>query len=196
MANRILVPIDGSDHGWKALDLAVELARNRDAEIVVFHAMPYEPLPDGLKAFAKVEGISVQEEDALFHAARQIGDALTRTGEKRVREAGYEAVSSRSAEGRPSRAILDAAGLSFLGLGAQPPTPEWGTMLGSERNQVFSAPHLVFFPGLATALAAVGLALATVCPNCKGRPFATPPLWPPQQFRYTCPHCRHDLYLQ
>ena len=34
----------------------------------------------------------------------------------------------------------------ILGLGAQPPTPEWGTMLGSERNQVFSAPHLVFLP--------------------------------------------------
>jgi ABC-type dipeptide/oligopeptide/nickel transport system permease subunit len=46
-------------------------------------------------------------------------------------------------------AILSAAALSFLGLGAQPPTPEWGTRLGSERNQVFSAPHLVFFPGLA-----------------------------------------------
>jgi len=46
-------------------------------------------------------------------------------------------------------AILDAAALSFLGLGAQPPLPEWGSMLGSERNQVFSAPHLVFFPGLA-----------------------------------------------
>lgn len=46
-------------------------------------------------------------------------------------------------------AILDAAALSFLGLGAQPPTPEWGSMLGEERNQVFTAPHLVFFPGLA-----------------------------------------------
>jgi len=46
-------------------------------------------------------------------------------------------------------AILDAAALSFIGLGAQPPTPEWGTMLGSERNQLFSAPHLVFFPGIA-----------------------------------------------
>jgi peptide/nickel transport system permease protein len=46
-------------------------------------------------------------------------------------------------------AILDAAALSFLGLGAQPPTPEWGLMLSEERNQVFSAPHLVFFPGLA-----------------------------------------------
>ncbi|MGE5250482.1 MAG: ABC transporter permease [Bacteroidota bacterium] len=49
-------------------------------------------------------------------------------------------------------AILDAAALSFLGLGAQPPTPEWGSMLGAERNQVFTAPHLVFFPGVAIAL--------------------------------------------
>lgn len=49
-------------------------------------------------------------------------------------------------------AILDAAALSFLGLGAQPPTPEWGAMLGSERAQVFTAPHLVFFPGVAIAL--------------------------------------------
>ena len=49
-------------------------------------------------------------------------------------------------------AILDAAALSFLGLGAQPPTPEWGSMLGGERNQVFTAPHLVFYPGLAIML--------------------------------------------
>ena len=49
-------------------------------------------------------------------------------------------------------AILDAAALSFLGLGAQPPTPEWGTMLGAERNQVFTSPHLVFFPGVAIML--------------------------------------------
>ena len=46
-------------------------------------------------------------------------------------------------------AILDTAALSFIGLGAQPPTAEWGSMLAIERNQVFSAPHLVFFPGLA-----------------------------------------------
>jgi peptide/nickel transport system permease protein len=56
-------------------------------------------------------------------------------------------------------AILEAAGLSFLGLGAQPPTPEWGTMLGDERNQLFSAPHLVFFPGLAIMLTVLGFNL-------------------------------------
>jgi ABC-type dipeptide/oligopeptide/nickel transport system permease subunit len=46
-------------------------------------------------------------------------------------------------------AILDAAALSFLGLGAPPPTPEWGLMLGEERNSIFNAPHLVFIPGIA-----------------------------------------------
>jgi peptide/nickel transport system permease protein len=46
-------------------------------------------------------------------------------------------------------AVLEIAALSFLGLGVQPPTAEWGSMLASERNNVFTAPHLVFFPGLA-----------------------------------------------
>jgi len=49
-------------------------------------------------------------------------------------------------------AILDAAALSFLGLGAPPPTPEWGLMLGEERNSVFNAPYLVFIPGIAIML--------------------------------------------
>ncbi len=49
-------------------------------------------------------------------------------------------------------AILDAAALSFLGLGAQEPTAEWGLMMGEERNSVFNAPHLLFFPGLAIML--------------------------------------------
>ena len=56
-------------------------------------------------------------------------------------------------------AILTAAALSFLGLGAQPPTPEWGSMLGVERNQVFTSPHLVFFPGIAIMLTVLGFNL-------------------------------------
>ncbi|NSW53419.1 MAG: ABC transporter permease [Anaerolineae bacterium] len=56
-------------------------------------------------------------------------------------------------------AILETAALSFLGLGAQPPTPEWGTMLGTERAQVFTAPHLVFFPGFAIMLTVLGFNL-------------------------------------
>jgi len=56
-------------------------------------------------------------------------------------------------------AILDAAALSFLGLGAEPPTPEWGLMLGEEKNSIFSAPHLVIFPGIAIMLTVLGFNL-------------------------------------
>ena len=56
-------------------------------------------------------------------------------------------------------AIVEVAALSFLGLGAQPPTPEWGLMVSSERNQVFTAPHLVFIPGLAIMLVVLGFNL-------------------------------------
>lgn len=56
-------------------------------------------------------------------------------------------------------AILDAAAFGFLGLGAQEPTAEWGNMLARERNQLFSAPHLVFFPGIAIAVTVLGFNL-------------------------------------
>lgn len=47
-----------------------------------------------------------------------------------------------------SNGILDAAALGFLGLGAQPPTPEWGTMLSDSRAYIESAPYLVTYPGI------------------------------------------------
>ncbi|MCR6112472.1 ABC transporter permease [Bacillus sp. A301a_S52] len=45
--------------------------------------------------------------------------------------------------------VLAASGLSFLGLGAQPPTPEWGAMLAAGRNYMWEHPHVALFPGLA-----------------------------------------------
>ena len=56
-------------------------------------------------------------------------------------------------------AILDAAALSFLGLGAQPPMPEWGQILSESRNYVFTSPHLVFFPGIAIMITVLGFNL-------------------------------------
>jgi peptide/nickel transport system permease protein len=56
-------------------------------------------------------------------------------------------------------AILDAAALSFLGFGPDRHTPEWGTMLGFERNSMFNAPHLVIFPGLAIMITALAFNL-------------------------------------
>ena len=56
-------------------------------------------------------------------------------------------------------AILDAAGLGFLGLGAQPPTPEWGLILSRNKSQLFSSPWMVLFPGVAIMFLVLGFNL-------------------------------------
>jgi len=60
---------------------------------------------------------------------------------------------------RVAIAILTAASLSFLGLGAQAPLPEWGAMLSNSRNAMLIAPHVALFPGLAIILLVFGLNL-------------------------------------
>ncbi len=59
-----------------------------------------------------------------------------------------------------SDAILEAAALGFLGLGAQPPTPEWGSMLADAREFIRSDPWIVTLPGLAILVTAVSINLA------------------------------------
>jgi ABC-type dipeptide/oligopeptide/nickel transport system permease subunit len=61
---------------------------------------------------------------------------------------------------RISQAILVAAALGFLGLGVQPPLPEWGTMLSQGRNYLAMAPHMMIFAGLFIALLVLGFNLA------------------------------------
>jgi len=58
-----------------------------------------------------------------------------------------------------SNAILEAAALGFLGVGAQPPTPEWGTMLASAREFILRAPWVVTFPGLAILITVLAINL-------------------------------------
>ncbi|MBC9245999.1 ABC transporter permease subunit [Paracoccus sp. 11-3] len=58
-----------------------------------------------------------------------------------------------------SSAILDAAALGFLGMGAQPPAPEWGTMLAEAREFITRAPWVVTFPGLAILISVLAINL-------------------------------------
>ena len=55
--------------------------------------------------------------------------------------------------------ITMAAGLSFIGLGVQPPIPEWGAMLSGARQFIRESPHMVIFPGLAIAVTVLALNL-------------------------------------
>jgi peptide/nickel transport system permease protein len=58
-----------------------------------------------------------------------------------------------------SSAVLAAAGLSFLGLGAQPPSPEWGAMLAAGRDYFTQAPWIMIYPGIAIMLAVLAFNL-------------------------------------
>lgn len=55
--------------------------------------------------------------------------------------------------------ILGAASLSFIGLGIQPPTPEWGTMMSTARTYMRAAPYLIVIPGIFIMLTTLSLNL-------------------------------------
>lgn len=101
--------------------------------------------------------LSVKEQDYIL-AARAIGVPSSRMLFRNVLPNCLTPLIVAATLGIAT-AILDAAGLSFLGLGARPPTPEWGAMLGSGRGSVFTAPHIVFFPGIAIMLLVLGFNL-------------------------------------
>ena len=62
MIKKILVAVDGSDHAWKALDLAAEMAKQHGAKLSILHVVPHQELPDELRDFAKAEHVPFEEE--------------------------------------------------------------------------------------------------------------------------------------
>ena len=74
-------------------------------------------------------------------------------------------------------AIVETAGLSFLGLGASPPTPEWGSMLATGRSYMLTAPWITTFPGVAILITVIGFNLVgdglrdLLDPRLRGRGF-------------------------
>ena len=88
-------------------------------------------------------------------AARALGAGAVRILWKHVIPTAIPAVVVQATLGMAG-AIIGEASLSFLGLGVQPPTPSWGTMLNGGRAHILDAPHLTLFPGLAIALLVLG----------------------------------------
>lgn len=88
-------------------------------------------------------------------AARALGAPVSRVLVRHVIPAAMPAVIVQATIGMAG-AIIAEASLSFLGLGVQPPTPSWGTMLDAGRAHLFDAPHLTIFPGVAIALLVLG----------------------------------------
>lgn len=92
-------------------------------------------------------------------AARVLGASTPRILLRHVVPATWSPVTVQATLGMAG-AIVAEASLSFLGLGVQPPTPSWGTMIDAGRAHLIDAPHLTIFPGLALALLVAGFNLA------------------------------------
>ncbi|MDQ3448647.1 MAG: ABC transporter permease [Chloroflexota bacterium] len=94
--------------------------------------------------------LSVREQDYVT-AARALGESGRGILFRRIAPNSMTPMVVQGTLG-VATAILEVAALSFLGLGAAPNIPEWGNMIGLERNQLFSAPHLILVPGLLLTL--------------------------------------------
>lgn len=91
----------------------------------------------------------------FVQAARALGAGVPRILLRHIVPTTLSAVTVQATLGMGA-AILSEAALSFLGLGVQPPTPSWGTMLNGGRAHLLDAPHLTIFPGLAIAILVLG----------------------------------------
>ena len=91
----------------------------------------------------------------FVQAARALGAQTSRILVQHIIPTALPAVTVQATLGMGG-AILAEASLSFLGLGVQPPTPSWGTMLSYGRSHLLDAPHLTIFPGLAIAVVVLG----------------------------------------
>jgi peptide/nickel transport system permease protein len=101
--------------------------------------------------------LSVREQDYVT-AARALGDSSAGILVRRVMPNSITPLIVQATLGIGT-VVLEVAALSFLGLAAQPPLAEWGTMIGTERNQLFTAPWLIIAPGLALTFTVLGFNL-------------------------------------
>ncbi len=103
-----------------------------------------------------VRGQALRARELEFvQAARASGAGAPRIVFHHILPTAFPSVVVQATIGMAGAIIAEAA-LSFLGLGVQPPTPSWGTMLDAGRAHLFDAPHLTIFPGLAIALLVLG----------------------------------------
>ena len=103
-----------------------------------------------------VRGQALRARELEFvQAARACGASSARIVLRHILPTAIPAVVVQATLGMAGAIIAEAA-LSFLGLGVQPPTPSWGTMLDAGRAHLFDAPHLTIFPGLAIATLVLG----------------------------------------
>lgn len=113
-----------------------------------------------IPSYARIVRASVitLKDQEFVEAARAVGTSNFRIITKHIIPNSLAPIIVQATLG-VAGAILSAAGLSFIGLGIQPPTPEWGSMLSAGRQFIRDYPHISMFPGLVIMITIFGLNL-------------------------------------
>jgi ABC-type dipeptide/oligopeptide/nickel transport system permease subunit len=135
---------------------ALEIPVLTDRLVIAMFAIGFVAIPVYARVM-RASVLSIRERDFVT-ASRALGESQSGILFRRVVPNALTPLIVQGTLGIAT-AILEVAALSFVGLGAQPPAAEWGSMIGAVRNQVFSAPHLIIFPGAALSISVLGFNL-------------------------------------
>ena len=106
MIKNIVVPLDGSDSGFKALELACDLAEKYQATLLLLHVVPSRELPESVRHFAQIEGIEGPPE--LVYE-KVVAKNVLETGIKQAQEKGVKSVNELIGYGDPAKTIVEVA---------------------------------------------------------------------------------------
>ena len=105
-SKKILVPIDGSEEAFRAIDLAAELAYKGNAEVVLLNVIGREQMPDAIRRFASVEHIDGPPE---WQYEQLVAAGVLKAGQQRARDKGIKTIDTRVRHGDSAKAIVEAA---------------------------------------------------------------------------------------
>lgn len=136
MSGRILVPVDGSEHAFRALEVACSLARAENRQLRLLHVVPSTEIPEGLKRFAQVEHVHDSPEH-LYESA--VAENILNTARGQAASAGAEGAECSVEYGDAARGILEAASqgdVDTIVMGTRGLSDVQGLMLGSVAHKV------------------------------------------------------------
>lgn len=136
MSNQILVPVDGSEHAFRALQVACSLAKSENKSIRLLHVVPNKEIPEGLKRFARIEHVHDSPESLYENA---IAENVLTTAHDQAVAGGAQDVECSVAHGDASRGILETASrqdVDTIVMGTRGLSDAQGLVLGSVAHKV------------------------------------------------------------
>ena len=140
MINKILVPVDGSDHAKKAIQFAANTAAQNDAEVHLLHVVNVPEIPEGIKEYMKIEGITEETPTSLY--TQMVGKGIIDAAKDEASQNGVKNVETVQLEGDPAEMIIEYAkenGFDMIVIGSRGLGKVKGFLLGSVSSKVCHA---------------------------------------------------------